>query len=73
MYTIGLAETRLIGTAEITMHKGHTLYYSGQEKHHEGVAFIVRKEITILYTTMRLYIDISSRIILIRLKACLWT
>ena len=34
---IGLAETNLITTGEITTNESHTLYYSGQEKHHEGV------------------------------------
>ena len=39
------AETRVNGYGELTTNEGHTLYYSGREKHQESVGFIVRKEL----------------------------
>ena len=43
---IGLAETRMTGTGELTTDDGHTFYYSRQDKHFEGVGFLVRKYLT---------------------------
>ena len=40
-----VSETRLSGCGELTTNEGHTIYYSGREKHQEGVGFIVRKEL----------------------------
>ena len=64
---IGLAEVRWTGFGETVTEEGNKIWYSGQEKHHQqGVAFIVRKEITgcIISCT-----PVSSRIISIRVSA----
>ena len=52
---VGLSETRLNGCGELTTNEGHKIYYSGREKHQEGVGFIVRKELinaVLNYTTI---------------------
>ena len=63
---IGLAETRITGNGELNTEEGHRLYYSGQEKHYEGVGFMIRKE---LINSVLNYTAVSSRIISIRIKA----
>ena len=63
---VGLSETRMTGSGELTTDAGHKLFYSGQDKHFEGVGFIVRKELTKAVIN---YSVISSRIISIRIKA----
>ena len=63
---VGLSETRLNGCGELTTNEGRKIYYSGREKHPEGVGFIVRKE---LINAVLNYTTISSRVISIRLKA----
>ena len=62
---IGLAETRWKNCNELITEEGHKIIYSEQEKYHQqGIAFILRKELT---STILNYKIISSRIILIRL------
>ena len=63
---VGLSETRLNSCGELTTNEGHKIYYSGREKHQEGVGFIVRKE---LINAVLNYTTISNRVISIRLKA----
>ena len=63
---IGLAETRITGDGELTTEEGHKLYYSGQGKHYEGVGLMVKKEIK---NSVINYTAVSSKIILIRIKA----
>ena len=36
----------ITGTGELTTDNGYTLYYSGHDKHFEGVGFLVRKDLT---------------------------
>ena len=56
----------MTGSGELTTDAGHRLFYSGQDKHFEGVGFIVRKELTKAVIN---YSIISIRIISIRIKA----
>ena len=56
----------MTGSGELTIDAGHRLFYSGQDKHVEGVGFIVRKKLTKYVIN---YSIISSRIIYIRIKA----
>ena len=62
---IGLSETRLTGYSEILTEAGHTLYYSGQSKHFEGVGFIIKKDFT---KSIMNYSAVSSRIMSIRIR-----
>ena len=61
-----LSENRLNGCAELTTNEGHKIYYSGREKHEEGVGFIVRKK---QINAVLNYSTISNLVISIRLKA----
>ena len=56
----------MTGTGELTTYDGNKLYYSGQDKHFEGVGFLVKKYLT---DSVINYSTISSRIISIRVKA----
>ena len=56
----------MIGTGELPTYDGHKLYYIGQDKHFEGVGFLVRKDFT---DSVINYSTIPSRIISIRVKA----
>ena len=55
---VGLLEARLNCCGELTTNEGHTIDYSGREKHQEGVGFIVRKELinaVLNYTTISIF------------------
>ena len=63
---LGLCEVRWKGFGETTTEEGHKLWYSGDEtKHQQGVAFLVRKEITGCVISCT---PINSRIIMIRIS-----
>ena len=53
---VELSEIRLIGTGLLTMNDCHKLYFNGREKYHESAGFIVRMEMQIMSSIMRLYI-----------------
>ena len=63
---ISLAETSMTGTGELATDDGHKVYYSGQDRHFEGVRLLVRKDLT---DSVINYSTIFSSIISIRVKA----
>ena len=64
---LGLCEVRWKNRGEITTLEGHKFYYSGKEdKHEQGVGFLVQKDIANTVMGCR---PISSRLITIRLRA----
>ena len=64
---LGLCETRWTDIGETTTLEGHKIYYSGkQDKHEEGVGFLVHNNIVNSILGCR---PVSSRLISIRLKA----
>ena len=64
---IGLCEMRWKNFSETTTEEGHTVFFSGKEdKHEQGVGFLVHKDIVNTVMGCRL---VSSRLITIRLRA----
>ena len=66
-HIIGLCEVRWKNFGEVSTEEGHKIYYSGlEDKHEQGVGFLVNKSIVGSVIECR---PISSRIATIRLKA----
>ena len=64
---LGLCEVRWENFGETSTEEGHKLYFSGkEEKHVHGVGFLVHKDIV---NTVMGYRPVSSRLIVIRLRA----
>ena len=64
---LGLCEVRWENFGETSTDEGHKLYFSGkEEKHVHGVGFLVHKDIV---NTVMGYRPVSSRLIVIRLRA----
>lgn len=64
---LGISEVRWKGFGETSTNIGHKLYFSGKEdKHQQGVGFLVHKNITDTVMGCR---PVSSRLITIRMRA----